>query len=66
MPPVPRAVPWTGLEEYDQVYQWLYSAESRLRKLGIQHVTISEIFFRQSIYYYCIAMNFDDPISVFR
>ena len=57
MPPVPRAVPWTGPEEYDQVYQWLYSAESRLRKLGVQHVMTS---LRSSICY-CIVMNFDDP-----
>lgn len=32
----PRIVPWTTLEEYQQVYQWLYSDDPNQNELGVK------------------------------
>ncbi|CAG8671159.1 11794_t:CDS:2, partial [Acaulospora colombiana] len=35
---IPRIVPWTSPQEYQQVYQWLYSGSPDLRELGVKRV----------------------------
>ncbi|CAG8513617.1 14171_t:CDS:2, partial [Acaulospora morrowiae] len=35
---IPRIVPWTSPQEYQQVYEWLYSDSLNLRELGIKRV----------------------------
>ncbi|CAG8842006.1 3210_t:CDS:1, partial [Racocetra persica] len=35
----PRVVPWTTSEEYQQVYQWLYSDDPKQNELGVKRVS---------------------------
>lgn len=38
MSSIPRVVPWTSPQEYQNVYQWLYSDSPELRELGVKRV----------------------------
>ncbi|CAG8571201.1 4557_t:CDS:2, partial [Diversispora eburnea] len=38
MASIPRIVPWTSPQEYQNVYQWLYSDSPELRELGVKRV----------------------------
>ncbi|CAG8467381.1 7816_t:CDS:10 [Ambispora gerdemannii] len=35
---IPRAVPWTSIDEYEQVHQWLYAETAELQDLGVKRV----------------------------
>ncbi|CAG8653561.1 6119_t:CDS:2, partial [Ambispora leptoticha] len=35
---IPRVVPWTSIDEYEQVYQWLYAEAAELHELGVKRV----------------------------
>ncbi|KAG9291165.1 hypothetical protein G9A89_013037 [Geosiphon pyriformis] len=35
---IPRIVPWTSTEEYQQVYEWLYAESPRMQELGVKRV----------------------------
>ncbi|CAB4406067.1 unnamed protein product [Rhizophagus irregularis] len=35
---IPRVVPWTSLEEFQQVHQWLYAESPNQREIGVKRV----------------------------
>ncbi len=40
MKKIPRIVPWTSPEEFQQVHKWLYEKSPNLRELGVKRVQL--------------------------
>lgn len=41
---IPRVVPWTSLEEFQQVHQWLYAESPNQREIGVKRVLLYLVF----------------------